>query len=170
MNSNDLTKVALKVFSIYIMVNTMLAIPSFFSMHVMFGADEHAKNDPLFLVVALVSVASLLVLALFIWKLASNLSTKINHESSNYKLTESFILSVFGLYLIFDGLTKLSFSSVNFYYNYKTSDANIINDTQIQNIIYLSVYFIQVIIAITLIIKSEGWATLLRKLRVAGTN
>ena len=87
-------------------------------------------------------------------------------EVTSNCISEEFLLSLLGLYLVFDGLTKICFSSISFYYKYINS--NNITELMIHNIVYLSSYLILTVIGVTLIIKSNGWSALLRKLRTVG--
>ena len=167
MDSKDLAKVALKVFSIYIMVSAILTIPSFYQGYLGIMSDPYSSAN-WFTLITTTSLILLFVLAIFVWRLSTSLTGSINTESntSSSCISEEFLLSLLGLYLVFDGLTKICFSSISFYYKYINS--NNLTEIMIQNMVYLSSYLILTIIGVTLVIKSNGWASLLHKLRTAG--
>ncbi|MCK5395354.1 MAG: hypothetical protein KAJ32_05140 [Gammaproteobacteria bacterium] len=110
MSNKELTKLALKVFSIYVMVQAILAIPQFFQTYVIFSEGSEYNSDNWFIVISAISVILLIILSVFIWKLSSNISTKISSEStiSPSNISEEFILSVLGFYLVVFGLIRVS--------------------------------------------------------------
>lgn len=170
MNSRQLTSVALKVFAIYVFVQTMLAIPSFFRLYIIAGEGAGYDNADRLLLITVFSVFLLVMLAIAIWKLSTNVvrnTTTVDNKPAS-ALSEEFILSIVGLYLIFEGLTRFSFSSMSTYFNVISSTDS--DDLLTQNMLYLVVYTIQIIIGLTLVVKSRAWASLLKRLREAGLN
>ena len=170
MDNKELTKVALKVFSIYIMVQAILVIPSFFQAYVMLSNGSYYSSSNWFSAIGIASVVLLGILSLFIWKLSVTTVTQTQTPNNNSTsgLSEAFLLSLLGLYLMFNGLSKFAIASVGTYYSAQASTD--INYDITQNIIYLAVNFTQIIIGLTLVIKTNGWLALLNKLRVAGTH
>jgi len=170
MNSKQLTSIALKVFAIYVFIQTVLAIPSFFRLYIILGEGTSSESANWLLAISSAAVFLLIVLAISIWKLSVNVASQAAAENNRptSALTEAFILSVLGLYLIFEGLTRLSFSAVNTYFNIvSTTDSD---DILSQNIVYLIIYSLHIIIGITLVVKSDRWTSILRRLREAGLN
>lgn len=170
MDSKDITKIALKVFSIYVMTQAILVIPSFFQAYVMLSNGSEYNSAQWFSAISIVAILLLVILSVFIWKLSTNTTaqTKESGNSLTNGLSETFFLSLLGLYLIFNGLFKFSLASVGIYYAMKAS-ADIDYDAS-QHIIVMGVFLVQILIGLTLIIKSNGWLALLNKLRVAGTH
>ena len=169
MSNKELTKLAFKIFSIYVMVQAILAVPQFFQAYVMISNFSEYGSENWLLAIGAISIILLAMLSAFIWKLSINIHTQVISESStsSSNISESFILSVLGLYLIVFGLTRLSITSSSTYFIAQaTSDVDF-NITQ--NIIYLAVYLVVVMLGLSLVIKTKGWAQLLNKLRVAGT-
>ena len=169
MSNKELTKLALKVFSIYVMVQAILAIPQFFQVYLMLKNGTGHDNAGWFIAISAASVVLLVMLSVFIWKLSVNISTQLITEStsSSSNVSESFILSVLGFYLVVYGLTRVSVTSTSTYYLLQTtSDVNL---SIAQNIVYLIVYVVVAILGLSLVIKTNGWVRLLNKLRVAGT-
>ena len=169
MSNKELTKLALKIFAIYVMVQAILAVPQFFQAYVMLSNGSEYNSATWFMAISAVSITLLAMLSVFTWRLSVNVSTQLLSESTNSSLniSETFILSVLGLYLIVFGLTRLSIASIGTYYTLQS--ANDINQNIAQNVIYLIVYFIVTIIGLSLVIKTKGWLQLLNKLRVVGT-
>ena len=169
MSNKELTKLALKIFSIYVMVQAILAVPQFFQAYVMLSNGSEYNSVNWFITISAISIALLIILSVFIWKLSINVFEQATSDSSNSSsnISESFILSVLGLYLIVFSLTRLAITSTSTYYIMQsTSDINFnIN----QNIIYLVVYLVVALLGLSLVIRTDGWARLLIKLRVAGT-
>jgi len=167
--SKEITSIALKVFAIYVMVQTVLAMPGLFQAYVMLSDGSEYSSAQWFILISSISIALLFILSVFIWKLAIITTKKIENinNSKESKLSEEFILSIFGLYLIFEGLSSLAIVSVGTYYSVQAPS---VDDYKIsQSMIYLLVYSLQSIIGVTLVIKARGWALMLNKLRVAGT-
>ena len=163
MSNKELTKLALKVFSIYVMVQAILAIPQFFQAYAMLSNGPEYNTTNWFIVIGAMPIVLLMILSVFIWKLSKNIAIKISYESttSSSNVSEEFILSVLGLYLIVLSLTRLSITSISTYYLLQsTSD---IGFSVNQNIIYLVVHIVVATLGLTLVIKATGWARLLNK-------
>ena len=170
MDSKDITKIALKIFSVYVMTQAILVMPSFFQAYVMLSNSSEYNSAQWFTAISIIAIILLVILSVFIWKLSSNTTTQTKESGGSLTngLSEVFLLSLLGLYLIFNGLFKLSIASVGTYYSIKASTD--INYDISQHIMYLGVYLIQVVIGLNLVIKSNGWLALLNKVRVAGTH
>ena len=152
------------------MVQAILAIPQFFQAYIMLSNGSEYSSDKWFIIVGTFSVMLLAILSIFILKLSIKTTAQISQEPTNpsSSLSEEFVLSVLGLYLIFYGLSRLAVVSVSTYYSVQST--NDINYNITQSIIYLAVYIVIAILGLSLLIKSNGCATLLNKIRVAGTH
>ncbi len=170
MSNKELSKLALKLFAIYAIVQVMLAIPQFFQAYVMLSNGSEYNSAKWFMIIGATSIIALLILSVTIWMLA-NKTTEIISESTNQissNLSEGFALSMLGIYLIIYGLTRLTVVATSAYYSLNAD--NNVNYEITQSIIYVAVYFIVVILGLSLVIKSNGWSALLNKLRLAGTH
>ena len=169
MSNKELTKLALKVFSIYIMVHALLSIPQFFQAYISLNTGDARTGYFWLAILGVVALFLLLLLSVAIWKLSNSITLQVSNtvDKELAPLSESFAVSLLGIYLIFYGLSRLTIGAVGTYYT--LIDNNPANDNLMQNVVYLLVYFIISIIGLTLILKSKGWAGLLNKLRVAGT-
>jgi len=169
MSNKDLTKLALKIFSIYIFVQVILATPQFFQAYVMLSNGSEYNNSKWFMFIGAAAVVVLLLLSVAIWKLSSNTKEIIskNTDNSSLNMSEEFALSILGLYLIVYGLTRTIVVATSAYYSSQAS--NDINYDITQSVIYVAVYLVVSIVGMSLVIKSNGWSALLNKLRVAGT-
>lgn len=166
MKNSDISKIALKVFSIFVLVQAVLIVPPFLSAYFTLSNGTEFKSAGWFSAVSITSIFLLIVLSIFIWRLSNNVSGQINSDQPA-SISESFILAVLGLYLIFDSLKRLSITSVGVFYSLESSP--VVSDTVIQSIVILAVYFAQLIIGLSLIFGAKGWLKILHKLRVAGT-
>ena len=168
MSNKEITKLALKIFSIYVLVQALLAIPQFFQAYVMLSNGSEYNSANWFLLIGAVSILVLIILSVIIWKLSTSVTSSLhqdNDTTSSY-VKEEFALSLLGLYIIVFGLTRLVIASTSVYYLSESS--NDINNNITQNVIYLIVYFLVSVLGISLVIKSHGWVSLLNKLRLAG--
>ena len=152
------------------MTQAILVIPSFFQAYVMLSNGSEYSSAQWFTVIGIVSIVLLVILSVFIWKLSTNTTTYTKEPSGSLTsgLSEAFLLSLLGLYLIFNGLFKFAISSAGTYYSIKASTD--VNYEISQHIIYLGIYLVQIVIGLTLVIKSNGWLALLNKARVVGTH
>ena len=169
MSNTDISKLALKIFSIYVFVQVILAIPQFFQAYVMLSNGSEYNSAKWFMLIGAAAVFLLLLLSISIWKLSNNTTAIIskNTDKSSHHITEEFVLSILGIYLIVYGLTRMTIVATSAYYSANSS--NDISYEITQSVIYVAVYLIAALLGMSLIIKSKGWVTLLNKLRFAGT-
>lgn len=169
MSNTDISKLALKIFSLYVIVQVLLAIPQFFQAYVMLSNGSEYSSARWFMIIGVAAVALLFILSVSIWRLSNNTAAIMskNAESSSPHISEEFVLSILGIYLIVYGLTRTSVVATSAYFS--AHSANDINYDLTQSAIYVAVYIIAALIGFSLIIKSKGWSSLLKKLRAAGT-
>ena len=169
MNNKDITKLALKIFSIYVMVQAILAIPQFFSAWVMMSNGSEYSSARWFLVIGIIAILSLIVLSVTIWRLSANSTLFVAQDVNNKDgvISEGFVLSMLGIYLVVYGLTRLIVVVTSAYYSAQPMDN--INYNITQTIIYAAVYLAVTILGLSFVIKSNTWSALLNKLRVVGT-
>ena len=169
MSNTDLSKLALKIFSIYVILQVILAIPQFFQAYVMLSNSSEYNSAKWFMFIGATAVVALFLLSVAIWKLSNNTKAIIskNTDNSSAPISEEFVLSILGIYLIVYGLTRMTVVATSAYYS--TQSSNDINYEITQSVIYVAVYLIAALLGLSLIIKSKGWSSLLNKLRRAGT-
>ena len=112
MTTNELTSVAIKVFSIYVLVQAILFIPSLTVAYSTFGLDR--SNDPsefLFWLLGASSIVLLIMITVFMWKLANHVATKAssaNEERSSYGIALQTIGYIIGyLFQTIIGMTLI---------------------------------------------------------------
>jgi hypothetical protein len=169
MSNTDISKLALKIFSLYVIVQVLLAIPQFFQAYVMLSNGSEYNSAKWFMLISALAIILLFLLSVAIWKLSNNTKSILskNTDNSLSQISEEFVLSLLGVYLIVYGLTRITVVATSAYYS-----ANATNDTNYQitqSIIYVVVYLLAAILGLSLIIKSKGWVSMLNKLRIAGT-
>ena len=169
MSNTDISKLALKIFSIYVFVQVILAIPQFFQAYVMLSNGSEYNSAKWFMFIGTTAVVALFLLSVAIWKLSNNAKIIIskNTETSSPHISEEFVLSILGIYLIVYGLTRITVVATSAYYTAQSSSD--INDEVTQSVIFVVVYLITALLGMSLIVKSKGWLLLLNKLRLAGT-
>ena len=79
MNNKELIKLALKIFSIYIMVHALLSIPQFYQAYILLSNGSEYSSHIWFVIVGTAAI-----LSVFIWKLSKNVTgqshTKVIHH------------------------------------------------------------------------------------------
>ncbi len=170
MNNKEITKIALKVFSIYVLVQALLIIPQQFYYYLNWSSNSYDLNHSTWLsIISIISVIALFIVSVLIWKLSNKVTMQLDQSATNNPLavSESSILSVLGLFLVFYGLFKLATASISTYF--LMNMVNEINNDVIHNISYLPVYFIIVVLGASLILKANGWLAILTELRTMGS-
>jgi hypothetical protein len=168
MTNKELTSVAVKVFSIYVLVHAVLSVPYLVNTLITHGGFFENQGDNKFLLGLLGSAAFILLvfLAGILWKLANKVveksSDQVDVEESS-KIDSSFLVSLLGFYLTFDGLLRFGYACASAF-----AQAQDGGDLSVQTKAYVAGFLIQIIIGITLVLKAEGWVRVLRWLQRAG--
>jgi hypothetical protein len=149
-------------------VQAILSVPLIANALVAYGGffDNRSSNKILLWLLGTASFVLLVFLAIFLWKLANNIVTKSSAQvdaSENSEIDANFLISLLGLYLIFDGLLRFGYVCTSAFM--QTQDGG---ELSLQTKAYVLGYLIQVIIGITLVIKSHGWVGVIRWLQRAG--
>ncbi len=168
MTNKELTSVAIKVFSIYVLVQVILSVPYLTNALVSHGVffENQSSNNLLLGLLGAAALVLLLFLAIFLWKLANKVVAKSSAqtvEDKGSKIDASFLISLLGLYLTFEGLLRLGYTCASAFM--QTQDGG---ELSLQTKVYVVGYLIQVTMGLTLVIKSKGWVRLLRWLQGAG--
>lgn len=170
MTTQELTSLALKVFALYVLVKGLLAIPSVISTLVFMEHQfDHELGDYGFAVASILTIALVLALSYFIWRLANHISglTEPREPQAVQPEVEPFIISVVGLFLLSQALVKLIYISIGAFV--QANDPNNPIGVSPETVAHLTAYILQAVLGVSLLIRSNGWVTLLHKLRTAGT-
>ena len=166
MTNKELTSVAIKVFAIYVLVKAILSVPiiaSTATVHLL--TKKQAAVDILLWSIGAATFVVLILIASGLWKLATNTAHPVNQgevDQTEHNVDASFLISLLGLYVVINGLTRLGYSGVDAFWRSQHDDISM------QSIGYIVVAAIQVLIGISLILQKRGWLSLLERLRTAG--
>ncbi|MEJ2508480.1 MAG: hypothetical protein P8009_03190 [Gammaproteobacteria bacterium] len=172
MTGREITSLAIKVFAIYVLVRAVLTIPVL--VQVLYGLGGQAYLNPESAWswgLGAVAVLSLLVLFVVLWRLANKFVPPADQRSTDDNVVAvdgAFVLSVLGFYLTFEGLMRIAFLSIGAYASMNHSDGRLIHDVKWQTIAHLLCYLLQAAVGLSLILRGNGWAALLNRLRHAG--
>lgn len=168
MTEREITSLALKLFAIYVLVQMLGAIPTLI-VSLATAKDFLGSALPVLWLsgAAVTAVLIALTTASLLWKLASKALSKTSgerEENSFYRI-EAAILSGLGLYLIVQALIRLSYGSAGAYVQYVVSEPG---EIPIQTAVLLIVHILEAVIGLSLILRTDGWVSLLRRVRNAG--
>ena len=164
MTSNEITSVAIKVFAIYVLVQSIFFVPSFVAAYSSFGINN--SNQTLLWILGIASFLILLVMSYLLWKLANRVADKAaicSNQSNAAGITEPFLLSLLGVYLGIDAIVRFGFVSLS-----AVSQTQDGRDIALETVGYIVGYLLQIVVSLTLILKARGWARFLEWLRGAG--
>lgn len=169
MSNKEITRLALKLFAIYIIVQVILSTPLLFQTYVLLNHGLLYSSQTWFLAISILTLVLLVLLSIGIWKLSNSTASQMisNPHCKLSAFSEEFALSLLGLYLIVYGLSKTVFVSIGAYLS--AGDESNVNHEYAQILVYVLVYLTIVIIGMSLVIKAKGWAELLSRLRMLGT-
>ena len=166
MTNKEITSVAIKAFAIYVLVQAILSVPMLTSVATTYLYNEYRETGQFLLwLVGAASFIFLLIVVVLLWKLANTVVSQTSEETTDGRPTSidaHFLISLLGLYLSIDGLLRFGYACLSAF--------TLIQETDLpgQAIGYIIIALVQVLIGITLIIKAEGWLSLINSLRTAG--
>ncbi|MEM1091969.1 MAG: hypothetical protein AAGI67_16410 [Pseudomonadota bacterium] len=170
MKPREITAVALKVFSIYILVNAIQAIPFVINSLTWLIQGRVAAGGyetPLYWLLGAASFVALVSLAVLTWKLGGSVvrqaATGDDNDTNNPVITEAFLLSLLGIYLTVIGLRGVWYSTWNI-----VALAQNNTELDIRNTWSMFGDLFQVLVGVSLMVKATAWSRLLRWLREAG--
>ncbi len=167
MTTNELTSVAIKVFAIYILVHTILSIPTFIATFSGLHFDRsNGWTEQVFWLLSVSSIVLLLIITVLVWKLAGRVVEKVSSDvkkSESCGIDEAFLLSLLGIYLSVEAVMRFGFVSISAYTQSQQRDG-----VALQTIAYIVGNLFQIIIGLTLILKASGWIRVIKWLRGAG--
>lgn len=161
MTNREITAVAIKVFAIYILMQTLLSIPYLIKVQSMFVMPEGITWFSL----GCLALFFLLGISIGLWKLSNTVIQKAYEsptKSSHNVVDQTFLLSVLGIYLTFDGVFNFGQSAVNAYIQVNTAYPPEISAPIFSTLL---IFVLQVLIGMSLIIKTHGWINILKKTR-----
>lgn len=175
MTNKEITSLALKVFAIYLIVQTIIIIPSFYGLLLAargwaISQNQFSVTVPVILMIAIVIVV--LGLARVIWKLANGVVEKaiesIDTERSRLPDDfQEFTLFLLGLFIFSEAIVGLPSPIATVFYeiNNPTNKQGL----SLQTGLWISSEILLSIFGLTLIIKREGWVNIYNKLRWASS-
>ena len=166
MTTNELTSVAIKVFAIYVLVHTILYIPSAIVIYSSLSFDRsNGWSEQVFWFLSFSSIVLLLIITVFVWKLAGQVAEKASSDvvqSESCGFDEPFLLSLLGIYLSIDAVIQFGFLFMSAY-----TESQYNGGIDLAPIAYIVGYLLQIIIGLTLILKASGWLRFIKWLRGA---
>ena len=175
MNNNEITALALKVFAIYLIAETIIIMPSLYGILISVSewvsiSGKQAYIIPIILFFSIFIVV--FILARVIWSLANDIinraNSAINIESNNVSSDfHEFMLFLLGVYISSNSLIRLT-SPLSSAIVELSNPANI-KGLSVSTTVWLISETLLLLIGISLILKRKGWKNLYYKLRTAGT-
>lgn len=168
MTEREITSVALKLFAVYLLVQLLLAFPtviaSLASAKDVFG--RHLSGLWLWGAAAM-AIMIAIAAALVLWRLANKAlaATSGGKERNSFLGIEWAVFSALGLFLLVQALIHFSYVSAGAYVQYVQVDSG---DITLQTAVQMGAYIFEAIIGLSLILRTDGWVLMLRKLRNAG--
>ncbi len=170
MKRREITAVALKVFSLYILINAIQAIPfvtNSLTWLIQGRSASEGYESSLYWLLGVASFVALVSLAVLTWKLGVNVVSRTavgeDNDTSQPVITEAFLLSLLGIYLTVIGLRGVWSSAW-------TVIVMVQNDVELDVRAITAVIgdLLQVLVGVSLMVKATGWSRLLLRLREAG--
>jgi len=170
MTEREVTSLALKLFAIYVLVQMILAIPTLIASLV--TAKEILGSDISALWLWGASVAAVivgLVAAVFLWKVASKTLSKPTSgtRESFFSSIDAAVLSALGLFLVVQALVRFSYVSAGAYVQYVRVEPG---ELPLQTAVLMVAHIIEGVVGISLILRTDGWVSLFRRVRNAGVS
>ena len=169
MTSKELTAIALKLFAMYIAVHMVSGIPQII-LAFTFLRDS---ADPMiseygYVGVEIVALVIIAILAVMIWRLSNRVidvadARKGIIPTENF---EEFTLAVLGLFFVVTALSKIVYLTASAYV--QATDPNNINGFAVQSVSMFVSYGLQLVIGMTLVLRTKGWLRIYNSMREAG--
>jgi hypothetical protein len=171
MTNKELTSLAIRVFAIYVLVQTIsLAAQSASAMSAYFQGDQKWL-----VVLPILSIIGLSVFFYMLWKLSQSVFKEVSTKSTTedgYKLDQTFVLQLVGFYLIMVSLFGLAHGGLSLYHIYiqqaQEYGSTYRPEMSSQSILYLVESSLKLLVGISLVIKSTGWIKLFNRFRRIG--
>ena len=168
MTSRELTVVAVKVFAIYVLVQAVLLVPT--TLQSLFSAGFRYASGDIKLYLFAIGAVSVSILASFavgimLWRHSGKIlsGSEESEPAVDAGELEPIVLSALGIFLSVWGLVRLANLGAAVYIMSRGME-----QVRGESIAQLIAYLFQVIIGISLVIGSKGWAALLQRLRYGG--
>ena len=173
MTNKEITSLAIKVFAIYILLQAILMMAqtgNILNQFFQFGSAW-------LIITPVIAIIGLLASFYMMWKLGNNIIAKttkeVSHEGKNNKdfnISQRFILQAIGLYLLITGFRMLFQSGMNMIVKamYVGQQPTELALSYPSDFVYLVSSLLEIILAISLIVKPLFWRNLLHKFRTFG--
>jgi len=168
MTEKEITSIALKLFAIYLLVQIVLAIPTVIASLV--TTKEFLSPDLSVMWLWAAAAAAVIIglaTAVLLWRLASKaLSTSpVVVKDNGVSRIEVSIFVALGLFLVVQSLVRISYISAGAYVQYVRTEPG---EVALQTYVLLAAHVFQGLIGLSLVLRTDGWVSLLRRIRNAG--
>lgn len=168
MTAKEITSLALKLFAIYLLVQMILAIPTLIASLVTTKEFLGPELSALWLWGASAAAVLIgLVAAWILWKLANKTLSKTSGErnETSFSGNEAAIFAALGLFLVVQALVRFFYVSAGAYVQYVRVEPS---EVPLQTTVLMVAHIAQGLVGLSLILRTEGWMSLLQKIRYAG--
>lgn len=109
MNPKDITAIAIRFFAIYLLVNTVVYVPSMIvSMTMLQDYYQESFSPSIFVFVVGAFVALGLVVIVALNRLANSISSKVENETeTDTKISQELLFQVLGVFFVVTGLSSM---------------------------------------------------------------
>lgn len=170
MTRSGITSLALKLFAIYLLVQMLLAIPYLIASLAItkdFLAPEHSS---LWLWGATATAVLVgIISTVFLWNIANKLVSNRAEEvtGNGFPDVEAAVLGVLGLFLAVQAIVHFASVSAGAYVQYVNTQPP---EVSLQTEVEMVALVIQGLIGLSLILRTDGWVLLFRRIRTAGVS
>lgn len=171
MANKELTSLAIRVFSIYVLVLAIMLIAQSSSVY----NDFFQGDDRWLFIIPTLSIVGLLAVFAALWKLSKsvfNTITTENETNEKFRVDQVFILNLIGFYLMVVALMGLAQSGISLYFSYIHQTNEFVSgynqEIGAQIVFQLIANVLKFIVGLTLLIRPYGWAKLLYNFRTFG--
>jgi hypothetical protein len=168
MNSKEITSLAFKLLAIYVLVGILSQVGQFS----MFFRNFFQYDSTWFYFLPVITIGVLVALFFLLWNLSNKVivsSTNNEEVDDNLKVDQVFILSLVGFYLLPQGIFDLIRILMSDYFsNHTPPNISFNTDSGHMLYVYIAASLMKIIISLSLIFKTKGWAILFKKIRYLG--
>lgn len=159
MSPKELTSIAIKFFSIYLLVNIILYFPSMImSLTALQKFHEETFSTSVFIIIVGAFILLGLAVSFVLFKISNSIAKQApTAPDSSVKMSQAFLLQTLGVFFIVSALSALpNFSSTLFFKSGQIDTIKIFTG---------SGYLFEALVGLYLLIKPSVWVNVLNKLR-----
>lgn len=168
MNNKQLTTLALKLFTIYVLAQALLSIPLLAtSLTYLRNGPAGISKDMWLWLLALAAILITFILAIVLWRFAGKVMAASGAEEklSVPEGLEPLILAALGIFLSVQALVRLTGLSAG---AYMQASQHATATVSLETTAALLAYLFQLLVGVSLVLRASGWVALLRRIRSAG--